>query len=103
MAITKTDRARATDHDMMLVGLAGIGVRLYAEPNEAPLGSILEAERAVFARHFDSVWSTLTNDDHRWLREKLDDEDGAFAHMMAAYESRTRTVSVLPDPAATST
>jgi hypothetical protein len=63
MAITKTDRARATDHDMMLVGLA-------------------------------SVWSTLTNDDHRWLREKLDGENGAFAHMMAAYESRTRTVSV---------
>jgi hypothetical protein len=93
MAITKTDRVPVSDQDMMLVGLAGIGVRLYAEPNEAPLGSILEAERAVFARQFDSVWSTLTNDDHRWLREKLHHEDGAFAHMMAAHESRTRTVS----------
>lgn len=93
MAITKTDRVAVTDQDMMLVGLAGIGVRLYSEPNEAPLGSILEAERAVFARQFDSLWSTVTNDDHRWLREKLNHERGAFGHMMAAYESRTRNVS----------
>jgi hypothetical protein len=93
MAITKTDRVAVTDQDMMLVGLAGIGVRLYSEPNEAPLGSILEAERAVFARQFDSLWSTLTNDDHRWLREKLNHERGAFGHMIAAHESRTRTVS----------
>jgi hypothetical protein len=93
MAITKTDRVAVTDQDMMLVGLAGIGVRLYSEPNEAPLGSILEAERAVFARQFDSLWSTLTNDDHRWLREKLNHERRAFGHMIAAYESHTRTVS----------
>jgi hypothetical protein len=93
MAVTKTDRVAVTDQDMMLVGLAGIGVRLYSEPNEARLGSILEAERAVFARQFDSLWSTLTNDDHRWLRQKLNHERGAFGHMIAAYESRTRTVS----------
>jgi hypothetical protein len=33
----------------------------------------------------------LTNDDHRWLREKLDQEDdgdGAFGRMVADYDSR---------------
>jgi hypothetical protein len=33
----------------------------------------------------------LTNDDHRWLREKLDEEDdgdGAFGRMVADYDSR---------------
>jgi hypothetical protein len=79
-----------SERDTMLVGLAGIGVRLYEDPNDARSGSILGAERAVFARHFDPVWRTLTNDDHRWLREKLDDEDGAFGHMVADFESRNR-------------
>jgi hypothetical protein len=35
----------------------------------------------------------LTNDDHRWLREKLDEEDdgdGAFGRMVADYDSRSR-------------
>jgi hypothetical protein len=87
---TDTTGAAMTERDTMLVGLAGIGVRLYENPNDAPSGSILAAERTVFARHFDPVWRTLTNDDHRWLREKLDDEDGAFGHMVADFESRNR-------------
>jgi hypothetical protein len=47
----------------------------------------------VFARQFDPIWCELTNDDHRWLREKLDQEDdgdGAFGRMVADYDSRSR-------------
>jgi hypothetical protein len=43
--------------------------------------SIRAAKRAVFAHQFDPIWWSLTNDDHRWLRKKLDHEenaDGAF-------------------------
>ena len=83
-----------SERDTMLVGLAGIGVRLYEDSNDAPSGSILGAERAVFARHFDPVWRTLTNDDHRWLREKLDDEDGAFGRMVAEFDTRNRQRAV---------
>lgn len=47
----------------------------------------------MFARAFDPIWRELTNDDHRWLREKLDEEDagdGAFGRMVADYDLRTR-------------
>jgi hypothetical protein len=81
------------DRDTMLVGLTAIGVRLYADSGEALPDSILAAERVVFARQFDPIWCELTNDDHRWLREKLDEEDdgdGAFGRMVADYDSRSR-------------
>jgi hypothetical protein len=80
---------------MMLVGLTAIGTRLYEHVDEAPPEAVLAAERAVFARQFDPIWSELTNDDHRWLREKLDDQDngdGAFGRMVADYESRRRQI-----------
>jgi hypothetical protein len=93
MAIT--DRTEI-DRDTLLVGIAATGVRLYDEPDDAPTGSILAAERAVFARQFDPIWGELTNDDRRWLREKLDDEDGAFGHMLADYESRSALIAGQP-------
>jgi hypothetical protein len=46
----------------------------------------------VFARQFNPIWRSLTNDDHRWLRKKLDREenaDGAFGRMLAGYDSRS--------------
>jgi hypothetical protein len=46
----------------------------------------------VFAHQFDPIWWSLTNDDHRWLRKKLDHEenaDGAFGRMLAGYDSRS--------------
>jgi hypothetical protein len=85
-----------TERDTLLVGLTAIGTRLYAEPGDALPESTLAAERAVFAHQFDPIWRELTNDDHRWLREKLDDEhngNGAFRRMVADYETRSR-----PDP-----
>lgn len=88
------------DRDTMLVGLTAIGVRLYADSGEALPDSILAAERVVFARQFDPIWCELTNDDHRWLREKLDEEDngdGAFGRMVADYDSRSRA-SVAGEP-----
>jgi hypothetical protein len=78
--------------DTMLLGLVAIGVRLYEDPGEAEPESILAAERAVFALQFDPAWRTLTNDDHRWLREKLDDEGPAFGHMVADYEARNALI-----------
>jgi hypothetical protein len=90
MAIT--DRTEI-DRDTLLIGIAATGVRLYDESDDAPTGSILAAERAVFARQFDPIWSELTNDDRRWLREKLDNEDGAFGHMLADYESRSALIA----------
>ena len=86
-----------TDRDTMLVGLTAIGTRVYAHPGDAPPESTLAAERAVFAHQFDPIWRDLTNDDHRWLREKLDDEDngdGAFGRMVADYETRSRQDTV---------
>jgi hypothetical protein len=73
---------------LVLVGLAAIGVDLYHGPDPEP-GSIHAAKRAVFALQFDPFWDTLTNEDRTWLREKLDDEDGALDRMLADYESRT--------------
>jgi hypothetical protein len=93
MADTMPTEPTTADRDTMLIGLTAIGVRLYANVDEAPPESILAAERAVFAQQFDPIWSKLTNDDHRWLREKLDDQDngdGAFGRMVADYESRRR-------------
>ena len=55
--------------------------------------TVTEAEIIEFARQFDPIWCELTNDDHRWLREKLDEEDdgdGAFGRMVADYDSRSR-------------
>jgi hypothetical protein len=88
MAPDRTDPA-PIDRDTMLIGLVAIGVRLYENPADAAPESTLAAERAVFGLQFDPVWRTLTNDDHRWLREKLDDEDDAFAHMVADYDERS--------------
>ncbi len=54
--------------------------------------SILAAKRAVFAHQFAPIWWGLTNDDHGWLRKKLDREenaDGAFGRMLAGYDSRS--------------
>jgi hypothetical protein len=82
-----------TDRDTLLVGLTAIGTRLYANPGDGPPESTLAAARAVFAHQFDPIWRDLTNDDHRWLREKLDNEDngdGAFGRMVADYETRSR-------------
>lgn len=84
------------DRDTMLIGLTAIGIRLYAGSGEALPDSILAAERVVFARQFNPIWRELTNDDHRWLREKLDEEDagdGAFGHMVADYDLRSRGTS----------
>jgi hypothetical protein len=91
----ETDLTEPTviDRDMLLVGLTAIGVRLYADSGEVLADSILASERLVFARQFDPIWCELTNDDHRWLREKLDEEDngdGAFGRMVADYDSRNR-------------
>jgi hypothetical protein len=66
------------DRDTALFGLTAIGVDLYGDGPDPEPDSIL-----------DPVWRTLTNDDHRWLRERLDDEGGAFDRMVADYESRT--------------
>jgi len=66
-----------------------------ADLTDAPPESTLAAERSVFAHQFDPIWRELTNDDHRWLREKLDNEDngdGAFGRMVADYETRSRQV-----------
>ena len=52
---TDSTSTAMSERDTMLVGLAGIGVRLYEDPTDAPSGSILGAERKVFARHFDPV------------------------------------------------
>jgi hypothetical protein len=46
----------------------------------------------VFAHQFDPIWWSLTNDDHRWLRKKLDHEekaDRAFGRMLAGHDSRS--------------
>ena len=74
---------------LVLVGLAAIGVDLYHDGPDPEPGSIHAAKRAVFALQFDPFWDTLTNDDRRWLREKLDGESGSFDRMLADYESRT--------------
>jgi hypothetical protein len=93
MAETVPTEPTTTDRDTMLIGLTAIGTRLYVRVDNAPPEPILAAERAVFAQQFDPIWSKLTNDDHRWLREKLDDQDhgdGAFGRMVADYDSRSR-------------
>ena len=77
-----------SERDATLIGLAAIGVDLYDEGPAAEPGSILAAKRTVFARQFDPIWRTLTNDDRRWLREKLGRQDGAFDRMVADYTSR---------------
>jgi hypothetical protein len=74
---------------LVLVGLAAIGVDLYQDGPDPEPGSIHAAKRAVFALQFDPFWDTLTNDDRRWLRERLDGEGGSFDRMLADYESRT--------------
>jgi hypothetical protein len=93
MADTDLTEPGTTDRDTMLVGLTAIGTRLYATSGDAPPESTLAAERTVFAHQFDPIWRDLTHDDHRWLREKLDNEDngdGAFGRMLADYETRSR-------------
>jgi hypothetical protein len=93
MAETDLTEPMAIDRDTMLVGLTAIGVRSYADSGDPSPDSILAAERVVFARQFDPIWRDLTNDDHRWLREKLDEEDygdGAFGRMVADYDARSR-------------
>jgi hypothetical protein len=74
---------------LLLVGLAAIGMDLYHDGPDPQPGSLLAAKRAVFALQFDPFWDTMTDDDRAWLREKLDDEDGALDRMLADYESRT--------------
>jgi len=86
-----TDPTDPTVIDRDLVGLTAIGVDLYDDGPPPEPESNLAAKRAVFAHHFDPIWHTLTNDDRRWLRQKLDREDGAFDRMVADYESRTTT------------
>jgi hypothetical protein len=93
MADTDLNGPTVIDRDTMLVGLTAIGIRLYADSGEMLPNSVLAAERVVFARQFDPIWCELTNDDHRWLREKLDEEDdgdGAFGRMVADYDLRSR-------------
>jgi hypothetical protein len=90
MAETDPTEPTVIDRDTMLIGLTAIGIRLYAESGDTEPDSILAAERVVFARHFDPIWRDLNNDDYRWLREKLDDEDGAFGRMVADHDSRSR-------------
>ena len=46
----------------------------------------------MFAHQFDPIWRTLTNDDRRWLQQKLDDEGGSFDRMVADHESRSADV-----------
>jgi hypothetical protein len=84
------------DRDTALIGLTAIGVGLYDDGPDPEPELILAAERAVFAHQFDPIWRTLTNDDRRWLREKLDREDGAFDRMLADYESRSTQPSLSP-------
>jgi hypothetical protein len=79
------------DRDTVLIGLAAIGVDLYDDDPDREPESMLAAKRVAFARQFDPIWHALTNDDRRWLREKLDDEGGAFGRMLADYESRSAT------------
>lgn len=74
---------------LMFIGLAAIGVDLYEDGRDPDPESLLAAKRGVFALQFDPFWETLTDDERRWLREKLDDEGGAFDRMVADYESRT--------------
>ena len=76
------------DRDTLFLGLTAIGVDLYDDASEPEPGSLLDAKRAVFANQFDPIWRTLSNDDRRWLRERLDDEGGAFDRMLAAHDSR---------------
>lgn len=93
MAETLPTEPTTTDRDTMLIGLTAIGTRLYADLEDARPDSVLAAERAVFAQQFDPVWKDVSNDDRRWLREKLDDQDngdGAFGRMVADHESRSR-------------
>jgi hypothetical protein len=73
---------------LMFIGLAAIGVDLYDDRPDPEPDSILAAKRAVFALQFDPFWGTLTDDDRRWLREKLDNKGEAFDRMLADYESR---------------
>jgi hypothetical protein len=89
MAETDPTDPTMIDRDTALIGLTAIGVDLYADGPPPEPGSILAAKRAVFAQHFDPLWRTLTNDDRRWLRERLDDEGGAFDRVVADSESRT--------------
>ena len=77
------------DRDTLLVGLTAIGVDLYRD-DAATEPEILAAQRAVFAHQFDPLWRTLTNDDRRWLREKVRRDEGAFDRMLADYEARAR-------------
>jgi hypothetical protein len=90
-AMTDSTDPTMIDRDTALVGLTAIGVDLYDDGPDPEPGSILGAKRAVFAHHFDPIWHILTNDDRRWLREKLDREDGAFDRMVADYELRSTT------------
>lgn len=89
--LAMTDPTHPTIIDRDLVGLTAIGVDLYDDGPDPEPESIFAAKRAVFAHHFDPIWHTLTNDDRRWLREKLDREDGAFDRMVADHELRTTT------------
>jgi hypothetical protein len=81
---------------LVFIELAAIGVDLYGDGPDPEPESILAAKRAVFALQFDPFWNTLTNEDRRWLREKLHNEGGAFDRMVAGYESRsTRSVDTM--------
>ena len=73
---------------LMFIGLAAIGVDLYDDRPDHEPESILTAKRAVFALQFDPFWDSLGDDDRRWLREKLDNDGGAFDRMVADHESR---------------
>jgi hypothetical protein len=91
MAETDPNDPTPIDRDTALIGLTAIGVDLYDDGPDPEPESILAAKRVVFAHQFDPIWRTLTNDDRRWLQEKLGREDGAFDRMVADYESRTTT------------
>ncbi len=89
MAETDPTDPTMIGRDTALIGLTAIGVDLYDDGPDPEPESILAAKRAAFAHQFDPLWRTLTHDDRRWLREKLDDEGGAFDRMVADYESRS--------------
>jgi hypothetical protein len=81
---------------LMFLGLAAIGVDLYDDRPDHEPEALLAAKRAVFALQFDPFWDTLSDDDRRWLREKLDNERGAFDRMVADYESRSALERAVP-------
>ena len=78
------------DPDTQLLGLMGIGARVYDElacevdeDGVAP-GSIREAELAVFGHLFDQIWPDVSDEGRRLLREDF----AELYRMVADHELR---------------